>query len=221
MTSELLVRRPVRRVRVTDPVTGEPPAGLRATALTPRGPRAMVAGRHGFALHALPEVPVTGAVVVEDPHGRFLPATTTGDVLVLPSAPSRPAPASHAAIRATVLRRATGAPAAGARLDAECGDRTTSGFCDARGEVLVLLPWPAPRSGLAAARRPWPAQRWEVVLRAHVPSGAPLPVDPAAPREAKRVFARATGQAALGPLELRPGHELVATSGEDTHLLIA
>ena len=134
-----------------------------------------------------PQIPFV--VMVADRLSRFLPAVFGVDVPLgaalsppaydrdpdpapvldayLFSAPARPVTSGFAAVRAQLLDRDTGAPAAHALVRVTLADRSVLGAADERGRVLVLLPYPLlerlrlgspPGAGAQApSRQSWPA----------------------------------------------------------------
>ena len=239
MTREVLELEPVVALRFTDGATGlRVRDALRVDATLGSRVRALshADGGGGWSLH--PEggnLPASLRLRANDPLGRYLPVRgkvdTTGALPVtrsieLAAAPGRSLPSGHAEVRATVLDRATRAPLPGLRLDLTCNARTSTGRADARGDVLVSFPWPAPPQGLDAAGPP-AKQTWTVNVRA----SAPDPPASADPREfvldadatftAKRVCAAADGDAALADQTLRYGVPLILTTQGEKALLIA
>jgi hypothetical protein len=149
------------------------------------------------------------AIAVDDPSGRYQPAAFSvtlplGYRGVFPAAPAasppgaagkaylfhtaaRPAPPGLAAIRADLVDDATLEPAAWAVLTAAVAGETRSAIADARGRVLVLIPFPTPermRQGsppVDPQAASWPitlSVRWEpAALRFPFPARGEL--DPA------------------------------------------
>ena len=225
MTTELLSLTPVLALAFTDVATGERVVDGLAVTVAHRGRTLGLAhadGGRGWSLHELRgPVPDALTVTVRDAFGRFLPVRTvvaTADpppvLITLASAPARPAPASHAQVRATVLDEQTRAPLPGLRLEVTCADVTATGFADARGDVLVLLPWP--RATPAMAAKPPPDRTFAATVKVAVPDPAPpadaFALDPAA------AFAN---RPALPEQELHYGVPLVLHSAGETALLIA
>jgi hypothetical protein len=179
--TERLIHRPVLGLRFTDAATGaavidDLDVGGRTAdrALALSRP---LTSRGAFGAHA-GTGPAT--LTVRDRAGRFLPLRfgvdlpagllldpcgDGGTAIELASAPTRAVPAGYAAIHARLWDRPGARPASWARLRAECGGHTATGTADARGRVLVLLPWPAP---VAEDTRvpPLHEARWPVVLTA-------------------------------------------------------
>jgi hypothetical protein len=160
--------------------------------------------------------PVPFALQVWDRLGRFLPtvvlvpvphlglapmlpagADPSGSIpsdpgvarIYLFSAPSRAVRSDVAVVRASLADRASGAPAAHARLDVVAGGTRWAGVADALGNVAVLFPYPA-FEGLAAVPSVPPGtgglppqeQRWpvEVSVRRQ-PEALDVSVDPEVP----------------------------------------
>ena len=178
----------------------------------------------GWGLHVRPQ---PGAITarIEDPALRFLPVVTAlpRPTVELSSAPGRAVPAGYAAVRATVLERATRAPLPGLRLTVTVAGRDAVGHADARGEVLVCLPWP--KTPTAVDTPPLGDRTWAATVKAAVPAVAPaggddFALDPGATYSDRRIAAKTTGAAALGEQTLRYGAPLVLTTEGETALLV-
>jgi hypothetical protein len=110
-----------------------------------------------------------------DEGSRFLP---------LFSLPSRPVPPGTAAVRGRLLYESDRSPAAFAALEItpKPGADPVRGIADARGEVVVLFPYPQP-AGLAGSppagtKQPLAKSTWNVGVRVFAPPvGSPPGVD--------------------------------------------
>lgn len=107
-----------------------------------------------------------------DEESRFLP---------LFSQPSRPVPPGTAAVRARLLHESDRSPAAFAALEVtpKPGADPVRGIADARGEVVVLFPYPQP-AGLVGSppsgtKQPLTKSTWNVGVRVFAPPAASPP----------------------------------------------
>lgn len=82
-------------------------------------------------------------------RGEFLsggpasPPASGGRAYLFPS-PARPVPPGLAAVRAELVDRDTGAPAAWAVLEATLAGETATAIADEAGRAVLMLPWPTP-----------------------------------------------------------------------------
>ena len=224
--------RPVAGVRFTDAATGLPVRdGLRVSARIGRTTHELVRSRDGAAwgLHRAPEPP-PGAITahIEDQARRFLPAVATLprslSAVALSSAPARAVPAGYAEVRATVLDRDTREPLPGLRLTVTVAGKPAAGHADARGDVLVCVPWPKTPANVdgtpALGDRTWPATVTAAVPDVAPAGGAGFAVDLGATYTNRTVAAKTTGADALGEQTLRYGTPLVLTTEGEKALLV-
>jgi hypothetical protein len=156
-----------------------------------------------------------------------------GDPRELPlySAPSRPVPPGMAAVRARLVHASDRRPAGWAALevDPRSGGVPFRGVADARGEVLVLFPYPPP-GGLvlsppSGTKRSLTDTVWTIGLRAFLPHPG-SPPEPAELPELRRLVEQVpttlttTASTPVGEATLRYGRELVLRSPDDAVLLV-
>ena len=133
------------------------------------------------------------------PHAALLdpPAAAAGGAtgwLPLYPAASAEDPVAFATVRASLRVRATGAPAAWARLEVKKGSAVLgAAYADEDGEVAVRFPWPEPAPGPGGRPVPLEKQTWK--LRPAVAWGAldRPDLDAMVSQPAARLQRRATG----------------------------
>jgi hypothetical protein len=163
------------------------------------------------AFWAAPPVQRAYRIDVEDQLGRFHPFHFRADLpardlfvehcssppgsppagveaLPLFATPGRPTPPATAAVRAQLWDVHADAPAAWARLDVgAAGRRLASGVADARGQVLVLFPYPELQPSFALSptspRGRFSDQTWELELAVFYPSVGAPPTSPGERRD--------------------------------------
>lgn len=122
----------------------------------------------------VPSISIDHTVLVVDPGGRIFPVRlvrsvprrdllgwTWGAGDVRPTVrgwrrPDQPCHDGYAVIRATLWDPERDCPASWALLDVTTGDQVSTGLAGEDGQVAVLLPRSAPRSGMAPADQRWP-----------------------------------------------------------------
>jgi hypothetical protein len=184
-------------------------------------------------------------VSVRDPERRFLPFTFEADlpfrglfelpcespphsplagrVGALPvfSTAWRPIPAGATVARAQLVDAVTGKPAASALLEVTVAGATFRGLADARGNVVVVLPYPEPAGSIGSppggTAVPFTQQRWPVTVACSY-GRVGSPPDP--PDLCHVLEQPPAALDVAGPLELAYGRELVlrAAAGSEVHV---
>jgi len=167
-------------------------------------------------------------VQVQDLFGRFLPMQIPvrlpvrglPDAIPLFSAPARPLVSPMAVVRAQILDTVSNVPAAWVLVDANFdGGRTVRGMSDARGSLLLALPYPEASSPGPRFGSPPPQgtkladQTWPVTLAFHYTPRQPVPTIP----DMEQVLSQAPAEAwqdqgftrPLTTAVLRFGRELI------------
>lgn len=137
---------------------------------------------------------------VTDRAGRFLPYTLdlqlpVRRLLTLPvafpldpreglplfSAPARPTPEAMAVVRTELVDAVHGGPAAWALVEARTESSLVRGLADARGSVMLALPYPPPHivlGSLPGGGADLRLQTWNVDLTIHYARRDPIPQRP-------------------------------------------
>ena len=131
----------------------------------------------------LPNEPSMSLLVRSTPAGPEFesPPSTYAASIPLFSTPSRSVPAGLGVLRARLVLAASQGPASYAALDVVIDPALPPirGIADARGEVAVLFPFPAPPRQLGSppsTKRSLAGTVWTVGLQAHLPRQQPSPL---------------------------------------------
>ena len=164
----------------------------------------------------LPRDTLLGLDVGSPPSSLSPLSPPAGEDAAIPlySAPTRPVPAGMAVVRASLVTPA-GAPAAYAALEVfpEDGVEPVRGVADERGQLAVLLRYPAPRRRLGspptATKQSLASSTWNVGLQAYLPR---LP--PGTPPQLELLVDQrpATLSSVFPPPEIHYGQECVLRS---------